>query len=137
SHDRYFLNRVCNSILAFEGGGVVSHWVGNYDYFLEKRAEQTSFTEAFVKPSAPTPAPAPKARKLKWKEERQLETMEATILAAEQAVSRADALFAEPDFYSKHGSDWRKLASDLENARSTVTQLYFRWEELSQIKAGN
>src|SRR3954454_21899377 len=37
SHDRYFLNRVCTSILAFEGDGVVSYNVGNYDYYLEKR----------------------------------------------------------------------------------------------------
>ena len=37
SHDRYFLNRVCTSILAFEGEGRVSYSVGNYDYYLEKR----------------------------------------------------------------------------------------------------
>ena len=38
SHDRYFLNRVCTSILAFEGEGRVAYDVGNYDYYLEKRA---------------------------------------------------------------------------------------------------
>ena len=38
SHDRYFLNRVCTSILAFEGDGRLHHTVGNYDYYLEKRA---------------------------------------------------------------------------------------------------
>src|SRR5438132_371751 len=37
SHDRYFLNRVCTSILAFEGEGRVAYSVGNYDYYLEKR----------------------------------------------------------------------------------------------------
>src|SRR4029077_9211750 len=37
SHDRYFLNRVCTSILAFEGGGRVAYSVGNYDYYLEKK----------------------------------------------------------------------------------------------------
>src|SRR6266404_4497293 len=37
SHDRYFLNRVCTSILAFEGEGRVVYHVGNYDYYLEKR----------------------------------------------------------------------------------------------------
>jgi ATP-binding cassette subfamily F protein uup len=84
SHDRYFLNRVCNSILAFEGNGVVSSWVGNYDYFLEKRAEQASFAEAFTKPAAVAPPVASKPRKLKWKEERELETMESTILTAEE-----------------------------------------------------
>jgi ATP-binding cassette subfamily F protein uup len=137
SHDRYFLNRVCNGIIAFEGDGVVSQWVGNYDYFLEKRAEQAAFAEAFVKPAAPAPTPLPRARKLKWKEERELETMEDSILAAEEEVSRLEALFAEPDFYSKHGTDWQKLESDLEAARAEVTRLYSRWEELTQIKAGN
>lgn len=37
SHDRYFLNRVCTSILAFEGEGRVNYSVGNYDYYLERR----------------------------------------------------------------------------------------------------
>jgi ATP-binding cassette subfamily F protein uup len=36
SHDRYFLNRVCASILAFEGDGVVKYSIGDYDYYLEK-----------------------------------------------------------------------------------------------------
>src|SRR5205814_8620761 len=38
SHDRYFLNRVCTSILAFEENGKLRYNVGNYDYFLEKRS---------------------------------------------------------------------------------------------------
>ena len=37
SHDRYFLNRVCNGILAFEGDGVVHFSEGDYDYYQEKR----------------------------------------------------------------------------------------------------
>src|SRR4029078_5520433 len=45
SHDRYCLNRVCTSILAFEGEGRVTYSVGNYDYYLEKRV-------------VPVPAPA-------------------------------------------------------------------------------
>jgi ATP-binding cassette subfamily F protein uup len=137
SHDRYFLNRVCNSILAFEGNGVVSSWVGNYDYFLEKRAEQVSFAEAFIQRAAVAPAVVSKPRKLKWKEERELETMESTILTAEEEVARLEAIFTAPDFYSKHGSDWQKIETDLEAARSEVARLYSRWEELSQIKAGN
>src|SRR5208337_2959705 len=37
SHDRYFLNRVCTDILAFEGDGKIHHSAGDYDYYLEKR----------------------------------------------------------------------------------------------------
>jgi len=37
SHDRYFLNRVCTGILAFEGEGCVNASTGNYDYYVEKK----------------------------------------------------------------------------------------------------
>src|SRR3954447_12910033 len=53
SHDRYFLNRVCNSILAFEGEGRVVYYVGNYDYYLERRGAVSP-----VPDSKPTPAKA-------------------------------------------------------------------------------
>ncbi|MEX2463018.1 MAG: ABC-F family ATP-binding cassette domain-containing protein, partial [Balneolaceae bacterium] len=39
THDRYFLDRVCNHILEMEGGKLYHH-NGNYSYFLEKRAER-------------------------------------------------------------------------------------------------
>jgi len=38
SHDRYFLNRVCNGILAFEGDGKLHFSEGDYDYYIEKRS---------------------------------------------------------------------------------------------------
>ncbi|MDB6124949.1 MAG: transporter, partial [Pedosphaera sp.] len=41
SHDRYFLNRVCTGILAFEGDQRVNYSVGDYDYYLEKKARDT------------------------------------------------------------------------------------------------
>src|ERR1700709_628581 len=44
SHDRYFLNRVCTSILAFEGDRTVRYNAGDYDYYLEKRAERMATT---------------------------------------------------------------------------------------------
>ena len=34
SHDRYFLNRVCTDVLAFEGDGRIHHSVGDYDYYF-------------------------------------------------------------------------------------------------------
>ena len=39
THDRYFLDRVCNHILELEGGCLYHH-KGNYSYFLEKRAQR-------------------------------------------------------------------------------------------------
>ena len=90
SHDRYFLNRVCTSILAFEGDAQVRFAVGNYDYYLEKRAEGATFSspnESQSSRAGSATKTAPKPRKLKYKEERELEGMEATILDAESNVA--------------------------------------------------
>lgn len=136
SHDRYFLNRVCTTILAFEGDGIVRYAVGNYDYYLEKRAAKgTPVALDAPEAAAPkeAPASAPRPRKLRWKEERELEGMEAAILAAEAQVVRLEAIFAAPDFYATHAADWQEVEVELRDARNRVTHLYARWEELGAI----
>lgn len=136
SHDRYFLNRVCTSILAFEGDGEVRYAVGNYDYYLEKRGEGSALSTAnaaAVSRGQPQKA-GPKPRKLKWKEERELEAMEATILEAETEVARLEEAFAAPDFYTKHGNDLAGMERQLNSARERVAQLYKRWAELEELR---
>jgi ATP-binding cassette subfamily F protein uup len=133
SHDRYFLNRVCTAILAFEGEGFLRYGVGNYDYYLEKRAVEAKAGDTEPAKSSVSSRPAAKPRKLKWKEERELEGMEAAILAAENEVARIEALFAEPDFYTKHASDLAQFEAQLRTARDKVARLYARWAELGEL----
>jgi ATP-binding cassette subfamily F protein uup len=134
SHDRYFLNRICTAILAFEGDRRVAYSVGDYDDYLARRTVPhrplPSQPEAF----APVLSPI-KPRKLKWKEERELEGMEAAILAAEEEIARVEALFAAPDFFATHCDQWQTLEEQLALTRSRLVQLYARWEELEQIRA--
>jgi ATP-binding cassette subfamily F protein uup len=138
SHDRYFLNRICTGILAFEGEGRVRYCVGNYDYYLEMRERETGQAVAAQAEAAKAAAPpaGTKARKLKWKEERELEGIEATILGAEEEVTRLETLFAEPDFFEKHRGDLQARQAELDAARKRVAGLYARWAELEGIKAG-
>jgi ATP-binding cassette subfamily F protein uup len=141
SHDRYFLNRICTGILAFEGEGKVRYCPGNYDYYLEMREREARTPleptlERELEPPIPAPAVAPKGRKLKWKEERELETIEADILAAETEVTRLEAEFASADFYEKHRHDWNTQEALLATAKHKVARLYARWAELEGIKAG-
>ncbi len=146
SHDRYFLNRVCTSILAFEGDGVVRYHVGNYDYYLEKRTEEAAVASRLTqtaepaggaqkRPTASTEGVG-KPRKLKWKEERELESMEATILDAEDEVAALEAAFASPDFYAKHGHEWKEMEARLAAGRHRVSELYARWAELDELRKG-
>src|SRR4051812_15110322 len=129
SHDRYFLNRVCTSILAFEGNGRVTYNVGNYDYYLERRLGAGPAGDSVPALAAVATEPAKgkeKPRKLKWKEEREWESMEANILSAEKTVSELEATFAAPDFYTKPRAEISDLETQLKNARDKVARLYAR-----------
>jgi ATP-binding cassette subfamily F protein uup len=149
SHDRYFLNRVCTNILAFEGDGKIAHSVGDYDYYLEKKQrdakEAARQSAAFLsasksanKSAAPSrDAAMPKTtkpRKLSFKEQRELEGMEAQIHAVEAEVARIEGLFAQPDFFRKHSTQVNQLTADLDAAKENIPKLYARWEELETIK---
>ncbi|MFL6541590.1 MAG: ATP-binding cassette domain-containing protein, partial [Chthoniobacterales bacterium] len=137
SHDRYFLNRVCTSILAFEGEGRVTYNVGNYDYYLERKAVLAPAVEGapadIPNESKRSETPKP-ARKLKYKEQQEWESMEANILTAEEKVSGLEAIFAAPDFYTKPPAEMAELENELRNARDTVAHLYARWQELELLQ---
>jgi ATP-binding cassette subfamily F protein uup len=61
--------------------------------------------------------------------------MEATILNAESDVARLEALFSDPEFYTKHAADFAPLEAELRQARDEVARLYARWAELGELAA--
>jgi ATP-binding cassette subfamily F protein uup len=145
SHDRYFLNRICTGILAFEGEGRVEYSIGNYDYYLEKkkrlsqprggnRAADNYTAKDKAGASAPPAGNTGKKRKLSFKEQRELEGIEAVIQQAEAEVARIEALFASPDFHREYGARTNELTAQLEEEKQRVIRLYARWEELEAIR---
>ena len=145
SHDRYFLNRVCTNILAFEGDGKIVHSVGDYDYYLEKKqreaaeaarwlATETAAKNKAAAAKAKESSKAGKARKMSFKETHELAGMEARIHAVEAEIARIENLFATPNFHRTHGAEMTQLTVQLESAKTEVAQLYKRWEELEAIK---
>jgi ATP-binding cassette subfamily F protein uup len=137
SHDRYFLNRVCTDILAFEGDGQIHHSVGDYDYYLEKKQRRALAATRVEEKKPATVSSSPKAarpRKLSFKEARELEGIEAQIHAVEAEVARIEALFADPEFFRKHAAQVNQLTHDLDAAKENVPKLYARWEALEAIK---
>jgi ATP-binding cassette subfamily F protein uup len=116
----------------------VAYSVGNYDYYLEKRAATGSDPDSKPAPAgiaAEQKKTKEKQRKLKWKDEREWESMEAKILAAENEVSDLEATFAAPDFYAKPRAEIFDLETRLKAARDKVAHLYARWHELELLQS--
>lgn len=135
SHDRYFLNRICNGILAFEGNGYVHFSEGNYDYYIEKRKARNAESNEAEKAKTIALTAKKESKKLSWKEAKELETIEGDILKAEEEVHRLEALFASDDFYQKHGDRIDALTNELDAGKLNVERLYSRWSELESLKS--
>ncbi|MGE4564965.1 MAG: ABC-F family ATP-binding cassette domain-containing protein [Victivallaceae bacterium] len=135
SHDRYFLNRVCDGILGFAGDGNLVYTPGDYDYHLEKRRELAApIAPQKVAPRNITEKPVAKG-KLTYSEQLELAAIEDKVAAAEDAVSELEKQFSDPGFFAGHGSRITELSAALDAARQHAETLYRRWEELEQKKS--
>ena len=135
SHDRYFLDRICDQIVAFEEGGIHIQ-PGNFSYYLEKKKERQQYYKKFEYSAEPIKSSgavqAQPGRKLSYKEKQELETIEDVILDAEKKVAALESELNDPSLYSIRGADAANIAESLEKARREVARLYERWEELSK-----
>jgi ATP-binding cassette subfamily F protein uup len=134
SHDRYFLNRVATAILAFEGDGRITYSIGSYDRYLERQEVQA---QPATRPAREEPAvrqEKPAARKLSYKEGKELENISAEIETAEAEVARLEALLQDPMLYSERGDEVPALLEQLDGAKQGVERLYERWQELEAIR---
>jgi ATP-binding cassette subfamily F protein uup len=141
SHDRYFLDRICDQIVAFEDGVGVHVQPGNYSYYLEKRKEREQrdkrAAQSFSAPAPAKPAPAaPKAngkRKLSFKEQRELDGMEAAIAAVEARVAELEEQLNDPKFYAERSREVSGVLAQIDAGKAEAARLYARWEELEKI----
>jgi ATP-binding cassette subfamily F protein uup len=155
THDRWFLNRVATSILAFEGDGRVVRYAGNYDSYREQKAHaEAAAAEALAAKEAPragpqgkgSPAPAntnsntntnTKTGKagLTYAEQKELDKILDRIEQAEQATSTLEAELADPTLYATRGGEVPALLEKLEKAKAEAKRLTERWEELETKRA--
>ena len=141
THDRWFLDRVATSILAFEEEGRVLRYPGNYATLsrlrAEKRAQEAGAQPAAQRPaSAELPSPGRTARKkaLTRPEERELAELPEAIDRAEAAIAALEMRLADPSTYAQGGSEVPKLMSELDAAKARARELTARWEELELKK---
>ncbi|HEX8242250.1 MAG TPA: ABC-F family ATP-binding cassette domain-containing protein [Longimicrobium sp.] len=139
THDRYFLDKVGTGLIVFEGNGELRRHAGGYDLYRRLKDQRDAEAAAAAQAPKKTPAAAPKpsadgkARKLSWKEQRELEGMETAILAAEQRKAELEARLADPALYTRPSDEVARVTTEFREAGEQVDALYARWAELEEI----
>ncbi len=138
THDRYFLDRVCEELYTFEPDGSIRHCPGNYSFYCQrKQAERESEREQreSERPPEQQQDQPPKKQALHYLEKKELDTIEERILEAEQEVEAAHGAMSD----KKIAADSHALGQAYERvgeAERKVEQLYTRWDELERKRAG-
>jgi ATP-binding cassette subfamily F protein uup len=141
THDRYFLDKVATSIVSFEGDGRVTRYEGNFTTYrtLKAQAQAAAAPAPAPRKAAPAateaPRPARKPGKLSYKEQRELDGMEAAIEVAETRKSELETQLSSPGVFS-NASKVAELQKELEAVTTEVDRLYTRWQELQNLQTG-
>ena len=134
SHDRYFLDKVANKILAFEEGGV-REFFGNYTDYLDEKAflqEQSALLEKEKEQASVKVEKVKEDKKrMSYFEKQEWATIENEIADLEAKIEEIEAAMLE------NASDYGQLASlqrDLDTANETLLEKYERYEYLSELE---
>ena len=138
SHDRYFLDRICNKIFSYEGNGLIKEYHGNYSDFLiskeiekaqgdintiedKSKEEKSKGTKQRSKDNKP---------KFTFKEQKEFEVIDEDISKLEEKIENLDKDMV------KNSSNYGKLnelMKEKEEAKKELEHKYERWEYLNEI----
>jgi ATP-binding cassette subfamily F protein uup len=131
THDRHLLDRVTESVLGLDGRGNAALFA---DYMQWEQWLENTSTAAQPKPvtSAPVKTAAPAARKkLSYMEQREFESMDASIEVADERLASAKRRIEDPAVATDPAALTEALA-ELESAQTEHDRLLERWIELSE-----
>ena len=144
SHDRYFMDKVVDHLLVFQGDGIVKDFPGNYTQFREWEKENTASgrptsnaspkggnSAVQANPNVDNRVGQPRPRRLTFKERREMETLEAEIASLEAEKTALETALCSGTLSVAELTEKSKrlplLAQELEDKE-------MRWLELSEIE---
>ena len=141
SHDRYFINTVATRILDLENQGL-TNYIGNYDYYLEKKETMVNFTAAPSETVSAAETTADTDSKLDWKQQKEqqaqlrkkqneLKKVESRIEELENRDKEIDAELEKKEVFT-NVAEVTKLSKEKDAIQTELEELYEKWEELSE-----
>ena len=143
SHDRTFLDNVVTQTIAVEGAGAWKEYAGGYSDWASYQATLAKSAEK-AKPATPTVSKAarpvevskPKADKLSWKEQRELEALPGKIAGLEAEQATLTGRLEDPALYQTDPQAAQQAAERLAAIDDELLELLERWEALESRQGG-
>lgn len=144
SHDRYFINKTASRILDLKNETILNY-IGNYDYYLEKKEELTaaySNTSRLENNSSSATTDLASDSKLSWQEQKEAQAKERKranefkkteerIGVLEDRSAEIDILMAQEEVYT-NSVKCQELAKERAEIDAELETLYEKWEELAE-----
>lgn len=141
SHDRYFINKTASRILELHQK-TLTQYLGNYEYYLEKKNEQSAPASLAFVSGAPSSAESYSNVKQDWKmqkeeqaakrkKENELKKCEEMIASLEEENKEIEEMMAAPDICT-NVAKLQELSDKLEGNQNRLNDLYEKWDELSE-----
>lgn len=136
SHDRYFLDRICNKIFAYEGNGRIFIFTGNYsDYAIFREIQGIEFEddkpEKVVEPKKEKEKPkSDKKTKFSYKEQKEYDSIDSDI---EQLEKKIAALEESTAVYATDFTKLQEIMNEKAELEKELEYKYERWEYLNEL----
>lgn len=136
SHDRYFMDKVVDHLLAFRGNAVIKDFPGNYTQYREWKEQQDALEKLIAEENKPkTEKPKPIAvkeekRKLSFKENREFEELDKLIPQLEEEKQQLETEISSGDLSS---DDLIAKSNRIGELIDEIDEKTLRWMELSEF----
>jgi ATP-binding cassette subfamily F protein 3 len=136
SHDRYFLNKLANRVIAMESGGI-TEYLGNYDDYVNKKRELQALAEQKDKESVSKTISREERRRQRMERERareereRLENLEGQIHQMEEEIKELESLMADPALYDDVDR-MLDVQQRYAQVKEELEELYSKWINLAK-----
>jgi ATP-binding cassette subfamily F protein uup len=145
SHDRDFLDRIVNAVIAPEGGGKWTEYAGGYSDMVAQRGADFAHKPARAaktetskpnasKPTRPAREQKPARRRLSFNEKHALETLPKEIETLQAAARRLQGKLDDPDFYARDPKGFARTSQALADAQADIAAAEEKWLALEMLR---
>jgi ATP-binding cassette subfamily F protein 3 len=139
SHDRYFINRITTKVIELSSSGA-AEYLGDYDYFVEKKQEQEELQAFDQNDNAHSAQPSKQeknnyqldkeTKKLERQRKRRMEEIEEQIEALEKRIEEYDQLLCDPEVYQDH-EKVLEITNEKDDLKAKLEELMDEWTVLA------